>query len=115
MQFSSAEHSSIGMKSVGRLVDDSDARLNSSNSSQIEEYGDVFILNKQKILIQNLKNHVPNNENETAFFEIGFITNSNTSNNITNDTNLVDQINNWPMRCHKKLPNVTKPMDYIIR
>ena len=110
--FSFAEHSGIGMKSVGKLVDDSDAKL---NSSQIEEYGDVFILNKHKILIQNLKNHVSKNENETAFFEIGFSTNSNTSDNITNDTNLVDQINNWPMRCRKKLPNVTKPMDYIIR
>jgi hypothetical protein len=52
------EHSGIGMKSVGKLVDDSDAKL---NSSQIEEYGDVFILNKQNILIQNLKNHVPKN------------------------------------------------------
>ena len=100
------------MKSVGKLVDDSDARL---NSSQIEEYGDVFILNKHKILIQNFKNHVPKNQNETAFFEIGFSLNSNISANITNDTNLVDQINNWPMRCQKKLPNITKQMDYIIR
>ena len=100
------------MKSVGKLVDDSDAKL---NSSQIEEYGDVFILNKHKILIQNLKNHVSKNENETAFFEIGFSTNSNTSDNITNDTNLVDQINNWPMRCNKKLPNVTEKIDYIIK
>ena len=80
----------IGIKSVGKLLDDSDVR---SNSTQIEEYGDVFILNKHKILIQNLKNHVSKNENETAFFEIGFSTNSNTSDNITNDTNLVDQIN----------------------
>ena len=107
-----AERSGIGIKSVGKLVDDSDDRL---NSTQIAEYGDVFILNKHKILIQNLKNYVPKNGNETAFFEIGFITNSNNSDNITNDTNLVDQINNWPMRCQKKLPNVTKPMDYIIR
>ena len=102
----------IGIKSVGKLLDDSDVR---SNSTQIEEYGDVFILNKQNILVQNLKNSFSKNGNETAFFEIGFITNSNTSDNITNDTNLVDQINDWPMRCHKKLPNVTKPTDYIIR
>ena len=100
------------MRSVGKLVDDSDAKL---NSSQIEEYGDVFILSKHKILIQHLKNDVSKNENETAFFEIGFIPNSNISDNITNDTDLVDQINNWPMRCNKKLPNVTEKIDYIIK
>ena len=102
----------IGIKSVGKLLDDSDVR---SNSTQIEEYGDVFILNKQNILIQNLKNYVPKNGNETAFLEIGFIPNSNISDNITNDTDLVDQINNWPMRCNKKLPDVTEKMDYIIK
>ena len=102
----------IGIKSVGKLLDDSDVR---SNSTQIEEYGDVFILNKQNILIQNLKNNFSKNGNETAFFEIGFIPNSNFSDNITNDTDLVDQINNWPMRCNKKLPNVTEQIDYIIK